>query len=503
MIQALIAEVRTATDALSSVADEVHRQLTTLEAPGGQRLPTETPVPGTLTSITEARQRALAALGLVEGIVTAPEAKFLLVPRSGLKGLHTELSSLTAEYQKIASTLTSWQEAKAAITQIEPSTCVVTSAQGSLNVAAHFQQLENLVDTLLERAARLVGVMQPDRYDPFLGALRHADATLERINSAAAGAEKAAASAATESEKTTAHSATASESAAAASRSLEEATKASGAIQETRVKVDSLLSGIAETTARAEAVKVQVDGYEVKFREFDGKLTDRNALFESGKERQDTLVRNLGSSNETALSFINNAKVALGWATAEGLASSFSTSASELDTPLRRAQRAVYAAFIIVGVWAFVLFVGLPWYDPRFHVLVPPAGLTGAAIPVYMASALVIRLAILSPAVIFMVFSLSRYRSLYVAREQYVFKKTIAASLPGFKAEAASVASDEIVKGLTAAAYERLLFNPREAVTRDLEGGKRLGPLSRWIARLVSRALEQSGAAGGGPPGKA
>ena len=160
-----------------------------------------------------------------------------------------------------------------------------------------------------------------------------------------------------------------------------------------------------------------MDGYEVKFREFDGKLADRNALFASGKEQQDNLVRELRTSNETALSIITNAKVALDWATAEGLASSFSASASELDRPLRRAQLVVNASFVILAAWAFLLFVGLPWYDPRLHVLVPPAGLAGAAIPVYMASALLIRLAILSPAVIFMVFSLSRYRSLYVARE--------------------------------------------------------------------------------------
>lgn len=502
MIQALIAEVRAASDTLSSISTDVHRQLTTLEAPGGQRLPTETPIPGTLTSITEARQRTLAALGLVEGIVAAAEGKFLLVPRSAMKGLHTELGSLTAEYQKIASTLTSWQDAQTVVSQIDPSTCVVTSATGNLNIAAHFQQLENLVDTVLERAARIVGILQPERYDPFLGALRQADAALERIKGAATSAEKAAASAAIESEKTTVSSGTAGESAAAASRSLEAATTAAGAIQETRVKIDALLSGINETTVRAEAVKVQVDGYEVKFREFDGKLADRNALFESGKEQQDNLVGELRTSNETALSIITNAKVALDWATAEGLASSFSASASELDKPLRRAQLVVHAGFVILAAWAFILFLGLPWYDSRLHVLVPPAGLAGAAIPVYMASALLIRLAILSPAVIFMVFSLSRYRSLYVAREQYVFKKTIAASLPGFKAEAASVTSDEIVKGLTAAAYERLLFNPREAVTRDLEGGRRLGLLSRWIARLVSRALEQSRGGGGAPPGK-
>jgi hypothetical protein len=102
------------------------------------------------------------------------------------------------------------------------------------------------------------------------------------------------------------------------------------------------------------------------------------------------------------------------------------------------------------------------------------------------------RLALLGPAIYLVAFCNRRYRELFVVQEQYVFKKAIATAVPGFKEQAAPENADEHVKAMTAAAFERLLFNPREAATRDLSGEKRGGILSRWLVRIVSRALDEA-----------
>ena len=48
------------------------------------------------------------------------------------------------------------------------------------------------------------------------------------------------------------------------------------------------------------------------------------------------------------------------------------------------------------------------------------------------------------------------------------------------------------MKAMTIAAFERLLFNPREEATRDLAGTARGGPLSRWLVRLMGQAIENA-----------
>ncbi|MEQ9448250.1 MAG: hypothetical protein RLN70_04985, partial [Rhodospirillaceae bacterium] len=96
-----------------------------------------------------------------------------------------------------------------------------------------------------------------------------------------------------------------------------------------------------------------------------------------------------------------------------------------------------------------------------------------------------------SPALLFVVFCLNRYRNLSSLREQYIFKKTVASAIPGFKEQAAAQ-DDPHAKAMTLAAFERLLFNPTELTTKDFGGRNGGGWLSRKLTDLVRRAMDEA-----------
>jgi hypothetical protein len=153
---------------------------------------------------------------------------------------------------------------------------------------------------------------------------------------------------------------------------------------------------------------------------------------------------------------------------------------------------ALYTSVILMFVCVAGVFFLPQWLHlplPTFIAFDPSSANHSIAQTVL---ALGTRLALLGPAAYLVVFCNKRYRELFVLREQYVFKKAIATAVSGFKEQAAPKDADEHVKAMTAAAFERLLFNPREATTRNLAGEARGGVLSRWLVRIVSRALDEA-----------
>lgn len=173
-----------------------------------------------------------------------------------------------------------------------------------------------------------------------------------------------------------------------------------------------------------------------------------------------------------------------------------------MNKPIKAALRAVYFSLFLLAVWAILIFIlpnkiGLPL--PSFTTLDPNH--VGISIAQGFL-ALGTRLALLFPAIYLVLFCNKRYRELFIVREQYTFKKAIATAVPGFKEQAAPADADEHVRAMTAAAFERLLFNPREAATRDLSGEARGGPLSRWLVRIVARAIDETRKLGEKPPPK-
>ena len=71
-------------------------------------------------------------------------------------------------------------------------------------------------------------------------------------------------------------------------------------------------------------------------------------------------------------------------------------------------------------------------------------------------------------------------------KDLYGYKKTVAAALPGFKAEIEREDADKYTKAITAEAFERLLFNPYEVEQQSASTQeKKEGRIFRAIRELL------------------
>lgn len=268
------------------------------------------------------------------------------------------------------------------------------------------------------------------------------------------------------------------------------AQESSANIQEFRSRIMSFLAELEQFQRKAIALDQTILQNQAKFNEFDASLEKRNQEFQKSSEELSQLVISLKTCDEDATKIIRDAKDALQWATAQGLAQGFSEEAKAIDAPIVNAIRWVYGsiAFLLASIIAFIIFpnqigVSLP---PFFAATSTEFGVNLVQSFVALSS----RILVLLPAIILFLFCQRRYRELFILREQYLFKKAIATAIPGFKENMANSGDKEEVRAITAAAFDRLLYNPREATARDLVGDRRSGFLSRWLERIVRRALD-------------
>lgn len=259
----------------------------------------------------------------------------------------------------------------------------------------------------------------------------------------------------------------------------------------TQKKSTETLTQINKINATADEVRTEVEEYEENFKKFDEALASREREISEGSKNLQNLAAALKAKDETAGKLIAEAKEALGWTTVQGLSLSFSTSADQLEEPLRRATNDVYFSMLFFAIWVLGVFVIVPWFDPSLRLLSTPDHLQGWAVPLHILTNLGVRLTIIAPALLLLLFSMSRYRNFSALRDQYQFKKTIAAAIPGFKEQAAAQ-EDPHAKAMTLAAFERLLFNPVDPGTKNFDGRGGGGWLSRQLVRIVAKAISEA-----------
>lgn len=476
-----------------------------IEAAGGARIDTEAAMGPDSPSIAETHAKIYALIGMVDSILEATGRRLLLVPATHLSGLPKEIQRIADTFTNLLSQLDGVVKSHGGFGAIDTTGFTIQSqdAQAATNLTDVYQNVRSHTDAALDRAHRILSIISPENYDAFAGAVGGIEEALGALAKARQEAAehlkyaKAAAAAATEEARR------ALQNADLAHGSRQSAEDSLGKINTSLEQAAKLQKDIEAVASQALVLKSQIDNYQKIFADFEAKLAERNKLFEEGKlaldnllvtrtAALDALVTSLQGHNDTATTIIANAKTALGWGTAEGLSSSFATSAAELDDPLSSTMFWFVVSLLVLAGWVFSVFILAPQLDPALSMLHVPAGLDGLSAGAYMLGAVAVRLAAIAPAFILVLFFGRRYRILYAARELYIFKKTVAASLPGFAETAAPKDADPHVKAMTAAAYERLLFNPREQATNDLGDAPRGGILSRWLTRLIKEALDDS-----------
>lgn len=272
----------------------------------------------------------------------------------------------------------------------------------------------------------------------------------------------------------------------------ESASQSTQLIEQRRSTSEAVLLRLDEIRQVGEVLSASIDTAQSRLREFDASMSARSDEIERGRLGVEEARAKLAEVVASSEKIIDDARGALGWATAQGLSKSFAEEAGKLKSEIWWAQILFFGSIAILAAWVAGLFGWGELIGLHLPALGPQQGLTGFDAVLVSFAGVGVRLLLVLPALWLVVFMNRRYRELYIAHEQYVFKQTVASAIPGFKAEAAGEDANDHVKAMTTAAFERLLFNPREASARELVDGKKSGPLSGWLYRIVSQAVRDA-----------
>lgn len=512
MITQAIKSLQDASKKLSTTFSSVVMTIPALESSEGSPLEVnlDAPHPDTFGSIRGCNGRIRALLGLAESITQFKPVDFRLVPKTLVTALPKSLAAieeqLTAMLQGIEQVKSDGGLRDVGDDLIIHS--VTQQAHPNVDLKAYYQSADSQVDQALKGVYGILSILKPQSYDPFSGAMASINALeeeLQSIHKVVVGIRKDAKTKATQIEKQA--TSTTSKLTDLETLCQDALTAADGfrnAVEDHasesakgKEQISGLLTDITKTEEQAKNLKGQVDALQPTFEEFQRKLDDRNSTFEEGKKEFDELRKEMLTASRINNKYIQESKEALGWTTASSLASSFSTSAEELVWPLRLSRWGFYFSIVLLFVSAAIAFNGIP--QIREYVVVPKLplfeGPVDAALLAAMVSVLSIKIAVLLPAVLFVGFTTRRHRALFHQHQLYIYKKTIASALPGFKDHA-----ETHQEAMAAAAFARLLFNPQEDASRDLtrEAGGQWW-LSKWLERVISKGMRSVMAADGKP----
>jgi hypothetical protein len=266
-------------------------------------------------------------------------------------------------------------------------------------------------------------------------------------------------------------------------------------IHKVAIEIQSLMEerqkNIESINVIAEGLKEGVNEYKDNLKEFDDALEARNALMSDLEKRHNDLITN---NEELALKITElneNAEEMLSGATTSGLANEFSTYRDVLKTSVR------YAAWAFYGSIALLLIFSVP----LIIMVVPPlagiletifkfpndtlAPVIGAADPsdFKLLADTSARLLLVLPFFWLATFMSKRHGRLFRLREHYAYKRSIAASVEGFKKQAPNYA-DEIA----AAAFLELTFNPAERMDKGGEEERIPNPIIQWILTRLEKS---------------
>lgn len=451
-------------------------------------------------SIGTLHARAELLATLLTDLVAATQIEPSALPIERIVRLMTSLREVTKKLMEIVGDITDFGDFASG--DERGLVYANTDNSKSLNLHAEYTSLASLLDTALANAYEVRALVQTASIPDFSEAVSRLGETLGRLSELEfAGKSTIERLSVTEKrlEETTnsveAQSKLASEHSATAEVKLREIEALAEKLQVVSKRTEglnaSLVQQFGEFHSSASIIRSEIEGYQKLFTSFDAQLEKGQAQLKSISESVEEVRIELEKKHAFADKVIRDAKEALGWGTVQSLTQSFSTSAEELASPVKWATRQVYVSFLLLAAWVLFVFVLPPRLAPSLQLFVVPDKAEGWATIFYVFANLGIRLTIASPAIFFVLFSLNRYRNLFELRQQYIFKKTVASAIPGFKEQAAAQ-DDAHSKAMTLAAFERLLFNPSEIATRDFGGHNGGNWLSRRLVTLVRQAMDDA-----------
>lgn len=266
-------------------------------------------------------------------------------------------------------------------------------------------------------------------------------------------------------------------------------------ILEAAKEVQSLIKGrqenIESINVIAEKLKEEVNEYRKNLKEFDDDLDARNELFNDLEKRHNDLITDNEAIALKIIGLNKKAEEMLSGATTSGLAKEFSTYRDALKISVRFAAWAFYGSIALLLIFSvpLIIMVVPPLAGILEAIIELPNGTLTPVIDTKAPSDFKIladtsaRLLLVVPFFWLATFMSKRHGRLFRLREHYAYKRSIAASVDGFKKQAPNYA-DEIA----AAAFLELTFNPAERMDKGGEEERVPNPIIQWILTRLEKS---------------
>jgi len=254
------------------------------------------------------------------------------------------------------------------------------------------------------------------------------------------------------------------------------------------------LENLNDEVAKAEKLAEAVDEYQADFEALQAEMDNR---FSAADELKKTLSGQISRNDDLQLKIEETQQAAsemLSSATTAGLASEFADYRNNLEGSLRGARRSFYVSIALLTIFSLPLIV----------MVVPPiAVLIELALPIDLSARVAAqsegadnvsvvveagaRLLLIFPFLWLTSFSSNRYARLFRLKEHYAYKRSIAASVDGFKKQSPDYA-DEIA----AAAFHELTFNPADRMDRKDFSDASPNPIWGRLIEKIEKRFEST-----------
>ena len=256
----------------------------------------------------------------------------------------------------------------------------------------------------------------------------------------------------------------------------------------------SFVEGMKEAVEEATELSQSVTEYSTDFDKFQTEIDER--FVKLAKLNDDLInLQDLNSKQSAKIKDLNNsAEAMLSGATTAGLAGEFSSYRDTLGKSLFWASASFYASIILLGLFSLPLTVMVvPSLGAILEWLIGlPAGLltnlapTSGKTDMELILDATARVVLILPFVWLTTFAARRHGRLFRLKEHYAYKRSIAASVDGFKLQAPEYSNE-----IAAAAFHELAYNPADRMDKGSDDGKVPNPVWTWLMKRIESTRDK------------
>lgn len=456
---------------------ELIEALQTLEGPNGTKFNLENVVPGTSVVLLWLDERVLALGNLLKSLEGVKVDGGAPLPKVYSDGLRNQFNNLDSQVNSLKTNIGS-VNTNGGVNSLDPASWVVTvkNTNQSINFASLLQNLNAAIEAVLVDYFKVSQIVHAPKFNAFSEAVREFSTKAKGMRGNATRVKRFKADIETTKVKAERILKDISDNKDTSDIYLTDIANNLGNSKNNKNTIQTHLDEVETLSQKASILETEVQGYEIKFEEFQNTLSDRNKEFAEWSKNANSLKEKLDGQKSEIERITQQAELMLKGATNAGLAATFNDALNKIDENLKGAKKAFYWAIGFLFVSAVPL-AGYVFLSLKGGSLIGIESEQSIWTNLYFNPFITFAFALLMiPTAWLAKFSASRHHQLFQLKEHYQYKYSLAMAVDGFKKQA-----PEHADAIAAETFNRLLFNPADRLNGVGEADGHPSPLMNWL----------------------